>query len=1150
MDRSDRPISDTDSDSLTPLSADDIRLIDQICDRFEESSHQDALSQIDQLIGDSPSSVRSRLLEELLVIAIGNSQEPLSIEECKNRYPAYRLEIETAFAHEVTTDEEQALSNSVNESPELPERIGDYEIIAEIARGGMGIVYQARQSKLNRIVALKCILSGTLASSEEVQRFLTEAEAAAKLQHPHIVSVFDIGEDHGRPFFSMEFIKGSNLAEQIKNESNSVRWSCEMIRKTADAIDHAHQKGIIHRDLKPSNILINSEGEPKVTDFGLAKLADNNDSKTRTGDLLGTASYMAPEQALGQVSAISPATDIYGLGAIFYELLTGRPPFRGETSWQTMRQLMESDPVSISVLQPATPFDVQTIVSKCLRKDPRHRYQTAKQLSDDIQRFLDGKPILARPVSRMEKTVKWMGRNRSMVITITISAMLLVAAVIVGFWKVMEERDRFRVQRDQAQSNLYDALVGDTKAQLAGREDDYWFQAKENLNELAALEVPQKDKNDLRNLAIRWMGNPYPCLTQKPVCSHGSPVSDASFDKSGNLLVSCARNGEVRVSDLRSGNILFEKRYESSVFQAKIHHSGNWILVATDDNRLWIETIEQTQPNDQHHGLKRTFPPTEIRLADFNVSQLRFTPDGQQTLMGCSDGWLRIVENKNLPDSGKFVRLPGELGPVTDIEFSKNQELVAAVGKKKRLAIWEIKTRKQIQLDELERTPTCIAFIREDKEYGWSDTERFSLFFGSVGSEDKPKSGAMRNLHSQSISHLTEWNQRDLVTASSDGTISLHDGTQRTTVIQAKQKKGPVLAFDLHKKSRTIAAGYQNGNVVLWTINLSPFYYKFSSFYWTFFQEPYFRSIDAQFVTTLDLNQSPPIEVGGVLEGDVSDVASWETAPFPQRRWVARAKHDGFVEFVDENLTLQFHVDLCPETKGDKRDVVWCLDIHPDENLVLAGSGNNEQGFVNLIDVSSKQLVARESVNSKLVTSVKFQPDGQHLFSCSTDGSVDVWKLDKSSIIHVHRLARFETNPALSLAVSRRGDRLAVATFQDQVHIWDIAQILARDHHPSNATAVKPIHVIERDHGNAVRFVDFVKDDRFVVTGSENGAVNFYSSATMQLEFRMKTGEGQVRNVRFSNDGKWLAINSYVKPTYIWNFSAVQQQLEKWNLGW
>ena len=288
---------------------------------------------------------------------------------------------------------------------------GDYELLEEIAVGGMGIVYKARQVSLSRIVAVKMILKGKLATEEDIQRFRAEAEAAGNLQHPAIVAIHEVGLHEGQHYFSMDFVDGQSLAQLPREQALTARQAAEYVRDAAEAVHYAHQQGTLHRDLKPSNILIDRQGRVRITDFGLAKRIEGNSDLTLTGQILGTPSYMPPEQASGKRSLVGAASDIYSLGAVLYELLTGRPPFRGESPVETLRQVESLDPVSPRLLNPAVPRDLETICLKCLEKEPHKRYGTAQFLADDFGRYLRGEPISARPSSMLQRFWKWYRRR-------------------------------------------------------------------------------------------------------------------------------------------------------------------------------------------------------------------------------------------------------------------------------------------------------------------------------------------------------------------------------------------------------------------------------------------------------------------------------------------------------------------------------------------------------------------------------------------------------------------------------------------------------------------------------------------------------------------------------------------------------------------
>jgi len=348
---------------------------------------------------------------------------------------------------------------------------GDYELLEEIARGGMGVVYKARQVSLNRLVALKMILGGSFASSRDVQRFHAEAEAAANLDHPHIVPIYEVGEHEGQQYYAMKFVEGTSLAKHPRSDPRSeVEGMAAVIR----AVHHAHQRGVLHRDLKPSNVLVDSQGTRLVTDFGLAKrLADTDRSLTEPGQVLGTPRYMAPEQAAGRKD-LTVAADVYSLGVILYERLTGQTPFTGENVVTILRQARECDPPRPSSIQPGLYRDLETVVLKCLEKEPGQRYPSAKALADDLDHWLRGEPIMARPVGQAERFWRWCQRNPVVSgLTGAVAASLFIGIVVSTYFAVAESRERKR--GTHAEKNMEGMLargLAKTLAEALSRETD------------------------------------------------------------------------------------------------------------------------------------------------------------------------------------------------------------------------------------------------------------------------------------------------------------------------------------------------------------------------------------------------------------------------------------------------------------------------------------------------------------------------------------------------------------------------------------------------------------------------------------------------------------------------------------------------------
>jgi serine/threonine-protein kinase len=348
-------------------------------------------------------------------------------------------------------------------TPRLPEKIEvpGFEILGELGRGGMGVVYKARHLKLKRLVALKMLLAGSHASESGLTRFQGEAEAVARLKHPNIVQVYDISEHEGRPYFSMEFVEGGSLSGKTSGDPQPLREAAQMVATLAEAMHYAHENEIIHRDLKPANVLLTREGQPKITDFGLAKQLDDTSHLSQTGDVMGTPSYMAPEQAAGRVKQLGPPADVWALGAVLYELLTGRPPFKSETPMDTLLQVLYADPVPPSFLRAKLPCDLETICMKCLEKDQARRYASARALAEDLQRYLKGEPIVARPVGGLVRSWKWIKRHPTVAasLAVTLLALVVVIGVVSSFYLREAELSReLKIERDRAREAEAEAV--------------------------------------------------------------------------------------------------------------------------------------------------------------------------------------------------------------------------------------------------------------------------------------------------------------------------------------------------------------------------------------------------------------------------------------------------------------------------------------------------------------------------------------------------------------------------------------------------------------------------------------------------------------------------------------------------------------------
>jgi serine/threonine protein kinase/WD40 repeat protein len=574
-----------------------------------------------------------------------------------------------------------------------------YELLGELGRGGMGVVYKARHLGLNREVALKMVLSGAHAGATDRARFRAEAETVAQLRHPNVVQVYDVGEANGLPYLSLEVCDGS-LSDRLDGTPWPAEKAAPLISTIARAAHAAHTAGVIHRDLKPGNVLMTPDGTPKLTDFGLAKRVGDSGGPTATGAVLGTPSYMAPEQASGTIRVGAPSpriygppTDVYALGAILYELLTGRPPFKASSPLDTLLQVAREEPLPPTKLAPKVPRDLQTICLKCLEKEPSRRYATAAELADDLDRFVRAEPIVARPVSKWERAWKWAKRRPAAAALIAVSAGALLTLGSLGWYfsgKLREEAEEARIAKELSDKNFQRA---ETEA-LNARRNNYvlamgqvqlaWQQsALTRLRNLLRQQVPKDGAEDLRGFEWHYWNRVARGAPKAYSIEGLNPIAEAvGYTSDGKRLVAAGRDGTAFIWNADTGEL--ERTIlvgEGPIRAMAVDPKDQWVAFGGDHSVTIV---------DLNNGKMKTRLPV-----DGGVNALAVRGDGLLAIPHARDQLLGRVELVNWKTGEKLRPITGQSGISGPVAFSPDGQLLAVGGLTVR--IWEVETGQPVR---------------------------------------------------------------------------------------------------------------------------------------------------------------------------------------------------------------------------------------------------------------------------------------------------------------------------------------------------------------------------------------------------------------------------------------------------------------------
>jgi WD40 repeat protein/tetratricopeptide (TPR) repeat protein len=943
-----------------------------------------------------------------------------------------------------------------------------YEILGELGRGGMGVVYKARQVGLNRLVALKMILAGGHAGPQERARFRAEAEAVACLQHPNIVQIYEVGEHDGLPFFSLEYVDGGSLAQKLASTPQPPRLAASLLETLARAMHYAHQHNIVHRDLKPVNILLATPARglafapdparakaqagfvPKITDFGLAKQMHSEQGQTRTGAVMGTPSYMAPEQAEGKKD-IGPWTDVYALGAIFYEMLTGRPPFNGQTALETVRQVVSTEPVPPTRLQPRVPCDLETICLKCLHKEPKKRYATAEDLADDLRRFLHEEPIRARPTGAVERTIKWAKRRPTLAALVAVSVLALVALFaggVVHNARLAQAVQRAEDRAEEARQQLVRLHVANGTRCV---DEGNCFQAVSSFAEALRLDQGHADRETMHRRRIGAVLRQCPRLAQ--VWAHQGAVNAVQMGGDGRRVVTASDDHTARIWSTGSSAAAAVLRHDGPVLDVALGGNGRLLATASADGTARLWDARGKPLGTLKHGAAVSgvaFSPdsrelltvggatvgvwdvtTGKRLAalkhDAAVRYAAFSQTGRLLVTACDDGAARLWQRAAVPSAGQSTDGTPPLvvrhrGPVVFAAFGNQDRSLVTTSEDRTARVWATATGEPVgpPLGHA-RAVTRAVFGRDGRRVATAGEDGLVRVWWVATGE---MLGALR--HGSAVKHVQlSPDGGQVAIASDDNTARVWEAATGEPLTPPLLHNGTVNQLAFSPDGQFLATCSTDHTVRLWNL-----------------------------ATRHLLAQAPPWASGTGLP------------------WLPASRHDGAGPLLRQ-----------PISSPDGQRVVRRIDDRT----------------VRINDASTGRALTGPLRHAGAVTHAAFSPDSRLLVTASEDQTARVWDVDTGK----------EVCPALRHASSVKhaafgpgGQRVVTSGDDNTARVWDV---------DTGEMLLAPLR-----HSGTVLHAAFSGDGRLVVTGSEDQTARVWDAATGEVLSPSLKHPGGVVQVAFT----------------------------------
>jgi WD40 repeat protein/tRNA A-37 threonylcarbamoyl transferase component Bud32 len=1023
---------------------------------------------------------------------------------------------------------------------ESPKRLGKFEFLEQLGVGSFGTVYKARDTELDRIVAVKIPRSGSIPKQEDLDRFLREARSAAQLKHHGIVALYDAGHIDGTCCLVSEFIHGATLAQHRSAKRFGFRQAAELIAEVADALHYAHEHGVIHRDIKSSNIMLDLDGRPHLMDFGLAKRAADEITMTLEGQVLGTPAYMSPEQAKGEVRQVDARSDIYGLGVVLYELLTGELPFRGQTRMLLM-QVIQDEPKPPRRLNDKIPKDLETICLKTMAKEPGRRYQTARDLADDLGRFLRGEAIQARPVSQMERLWRWGKRNP--VIAGLIGAVILLTTT--GFTATLGQMQKAKAKAEEAMQQRNETRMANEK--LLATQDELrstLYAAHMNLvqaawdvdhvgrvRELLSAQVPKAGETDLRGFEwYYWQRLVH--FDHLMLVGHKGRVTAVTFAPDGQRLVTAGADGTARVWDASSGREMRCLRgHRSEVTAVAFAPHGQWLVTGSTDGtaRIWdaasgreLQTLQAQHPSPvravavipdgkrvvtgSEDGLARVWDaPSGQQLLNLQghtgpVWAVTATPDGRRLVTGSGDRTARVWDAV----SGRELLPPLEhAGEVLTVAVSANgKQLVTGNGIYHLVTLWDAASGRELQVLGSSNGYQSIILTPDGKRV-ISGSRVWDTATGRV-IPNQARWGGCRAISPDG--------QR-LAQGRVDGTARVWDIASGRETLTLKGHSDDVNSVAVTRDGRRVVTGSDDGTVRIWDaasgqqlLTLQP--------------HTALPILAASMVSLLSAPQAPgPFLAVSALCPATTGVVCVAVTADTQR--IVTGGADGTARVWDavsgrELLRLEGHTG-----------VIRAVAVTPDGQRIVTGG---QDGTARVWDAVSGRPLLELNAHFGWVLSVTVTPDGQRLVTGGWDDAARVWDM-----VSGHLLLELKGNSlggVWSVTVTLDGQWILTGASDGTVRIWDAA---------SGRELLSPL----KGHSGTVRSIAVTADGQRIVSGGEDGTARLWDAVSGRELLTMKAHTGPVWSVAVTSEGRRMITGSADGTVKIWE-AASPDQIALW----